>query len=224
MNNKVWSPVVTLFFTFCILLVFFSIQLLLAQFLNINPENYSNLGLLSSISSILGILIILIIIRVKTKFSIDYLNWYFEISFKQVIAFILALIAFMIFSEYVSISFPQFFEDDFGPQVYKQANNLPLFYISVVLLVPIFEEMLFRGFLFKGLESYGPITAVFLSSLLFTIVHGQQYKILVLFIILFPMALLLGYARYKSGSLLLPVLLHSLNNLGTCLFLHFELS
>ena len=129
-------------------------------------------------------------------------------------------------SDFISKLDPNLFGDDFGVEVYKQANSLPLLYIGIVLFGPLFEEFLFRGFLFKGLANsfLGGHGTVFFTSFLFTIIHLQYLeKPLVLLFILFPMALILGYARLSSKSLLLPILLHSINNLGTCVFIHFEI-
>ena len=83
--------------------------------------------------------------------------------------------------------------------------------------------MLFRGFLFKGLQKsfLGGLGAVVVSSVVFAVIH-IQYGFAVIVFLLFPMALLLGYARLKSNSLILPILLHSFNNLLTCIVTHFE--
>ena len=83
--------------------------------------------------------------------------------------------------------------------------------------------MLFRGFLFKGLkESFlGGTGAVIVSSIIFSAIH-IQYGIAIIVFLLFPMSILFGYARLKSNSLILPILLHSLNNLITCLITHSE--
>ena len=104
------------------------------------------------------------------------------------------------------------------------AKSLPIFYLGVVFFGPIFEEFLFRGFLFKGLQKsiIGGHGAVFVSAILFSIVH-VQYGIYILLFMMFPIAVLLGYARLKSGSLLLPILIHMINNLATCLLVHFEI-
>jgi hypothetical protein len=41
---------------------------------------------------------------------------------------------------------------DFMLNVYTTAGSLPLLYVSFVLFAPLFEETLFRGFLFKGIQ------------------------------------------------------------------------
>ena len=99
----------------------------------------------------------------------------------------------------------------------------PVFsFISVVLVAPIIEEFLFRGFLHSQLrrsflKDWG---AIAVSSLVWTAIHFQ-YEIGILFI-LFLFGLFLGYFRMKYNSLLIPVTLHALNNLlGFLLNIYF---
>jgi len=90
----------------------------------------------------------------------------------------------------------------------------PIFsFISVVLVAPIIEEFLFRGFLYSQLrrsflKDWG---AIVVSSLVWTAIHFQ-YEIGILFF-LFLFGLFLGYFRIKYNSLLIPVALHAINNL-----------
>jgi len=84
--------------------------------------------------------------------------------------------------------------------------------ISVVIIAPVVEEFLFRGFLFSQLKrtKLGAWGAVSLSSLLWTIIHFQ-YEPLILFV-LFIFGIFLGYIRMAYGSLSLPIILHAMNN------------
>ena len=93
------------------------------------------------------------------------------------------------------------------------AEPIFLGFISVVVVAPLLEEFLFRGFLYSQLKvsflkEWG---AVALSSLVWTALHFQ-YEIGILFF-LFLFGLFLGYFRIKYNSLLIPVVLHMLNNL-----------
>ena len=86
---------------------------------------------------------------------------------------------------------------------------------SAVILAPLFEEILFRGFLLQGLLLWlpkSPLACMLLTSILFAVLH-TQYVHLQTMIMLMLFSLLMCYARLKSGSLILPVFLHMLNNL-----------
>ena len=84
--------------------------------------------------------------------------------------------------------------------------------ISVIIIAPIAEEFLFRGFLFSQLSrtQLGGWGAVSLSSFLWTIIHFQ-YELLIL-LILFVFGIFLGYVRMAYNSLSLPIILHAINN------------
>ena len=90
----------------------------------------------------------------------------------------------------------------------------PIFsFISVVLVAPVIEEFLFRGFLYSQLrrsflKDWG---AIVVSSMVWTAIHFQ-YEIGILFF-LFLFGLFLGYFRIKYNSLLIPIALHAINNL-----------
>jgi len=91
--------------------------------------------------------------------------------------------------------------------------------LTIVLLAPIIEEGIFRGYLFKAWRSswLGASGTIAITSLLFSVVHYSQYNWLVL-CELGTFAILLGIAREKTGSLLVPIVLHSLNNLLSVIF------
>ena len=84
--------------------------------------------------------------------------------------------------------------------------------ISVIIVAPIAEEFLFRGFLFSQLKrtQLGGWGAVTVSSFLWTIIHFQ-YEALIL-LVLFIFGIFLGYIRIAYNSLSLPIILHAINN------------
>ena len=93
-----------------------------------------------------------------------------------------------------------------------QTAWLPLLLSALVILAPLAEETLFRGFLYKGIESSraGPVTAILVSTIMFALIHIQYdwYGILTVAV----MGLYLGFVRYRSSSLLLTMLLHAIAN------------
>jgi membrane protease YdiL (CAAX protease family) len=103
---------------------------------------------------------------------------------------------------------PQFMTD-----VYKTAGSRILLFVAIIIAAPVGEEALFRGFLFKGIaESWaGPITAVILTSAAWTLLH-LQYDLYQMSLI-FVSGLFLATVRQLTGSTLLTMLLHAINNL-----------
>jgi membrane protease YdiL (CAAX protease family) len=79
-------------------------------------------------------------------------------------------------------------------------------------MAPLFEEFLLRGLLFGSIrhmvDEHGTVA---LTAGVFTLMH-MQYDVAVMLLIL-PMGIVLGYARSRSGSIWVPVVIHMLNNL-----------
>ncbi len=87
--------------------------------------------------------------------------------------------------------------------------------ITAVCLAPVFEEVLFRGFLLQAFLLWAPesrLACTLLTSLLFAAMH-TQYVHWQSIVALTLFSLLLCWARMKSKGLALPVFLHTLNNL-----------
>ncbi len=84
----------------------------------------------------------------------------------------------------------------------------------MVVMAPLLEELLFRGYLFKAWRStkLGLSGTLLLTSVLFAALHWAQYH-WILVAVIFGFSILLGLAREKTGSLWVPIILHSLNNL-----------
>lgn len=96
--------------------------------------------------------------------------------------------------------------------IYKSSSILPLLLLAIIA-APLFEESLFRGFLFRGWvqSKLGVVGTILLTSALFTALHAQQYDAFDLGQVL-ALGLLLGIARHRSGSLVVPVAMHALAN------------
>lgn len=89
-----------------------------------------------------------------------------------------------------------------------------LLVIAFCVAAPMSEEILARGFLFRGWSEsrLGVTGAIILSSAVWTTMHLQYDWFF--FGEIFSIGLLLGYLRYRSGSTWLTIVLHGLNNLA----------
>ncbi len=94
---------------------------------------------------------------------------------------------------------------------------LLIFFTTAAILAPIFEEIIFRGFLLPSLTRYFPVWgAIALSSLLFSIAHLSLSEVLPLAVL----GIVLGVVYTRSRNLLAPIVVHSLWNTGTLLSLY----
>ncbi|HEY9908680.1 MAG TPA: lysostaphin resistance A-like protein [Thermosynechococcaceae cyanobacterium] len=98
----------------------------------------------------------------------------------------------------------------------KDPVALLVFFSTAAIAAPIFEEILFRGFLLPSLTRYIPTWgAIGLSSLIFATAHLSLSEVLPLTVL----GTVLGFVYVRSGNLLSSMLLHSLWNSGTLLSL-----
>lgn len=95
--------------------------------------------------------------------------------------------------------------------------QLTLTFISLVILPPIAEELLFRGFLFDGLKKAMPVIyAAIFTSLVFAVAHlpeGTSGPFWIGAIDVFILSLVLVYLKQKTKSLWPGIFLHALKNL-----------
>lgn len=99
------------------------------------------------------------------------------------------------------------------PQEIGYANpegpELALIFLILVCIVPIAEELLFRGFIYRGVRSKFPFWVAALTvSVLFGVAHGQ----LNVGIDTFCLSLVLCYLVEKTNSLWPGILVHALKN------------
>jgi membrane protease YdiL (CAAX protease family) len=95
----------------------------------------------------------------------------------------------------------------------RAAGWLPWLWLAIVVVGPIGEETLFRGFLFRGWHrTPRDIWVVIIATALLWAFSHAQYNLYLIGQV-FVLGLLLGWFRFKSGSTLLTIFLHGLLNL-----------
>ena len=96
----------------------------------------------------------------------------------------------------------------------KSRASLAAIILFGVVLAPIFEEMLFRGFLLPLLvRSMGPLLGILLTAVPFALLHGTQNHWAWQPVLLIGIAgVAFGYVRYKTGSTTAAFLMHSAYN------------
>jgi membrane protease YdiL (CAAX protease family) len=89
-------------------------------------------------------------------------------------------------------------------------GSLVVVMLFLVVLGPVFEEMVFRGFLFPLLaKTFGAVSGIVLTALPFALLHGAQNQWAWQQITMIGIAgVVFGYARYKTGSTAASTMLH----------------
>jgi len=90
----------------------------------------------------------------------------------------------------------------------KQNIYLILFLMYVCFVGPILEEIIFRGFILNSLKRYGNLTAIIVSSILFSMFHLN----LVQFVNPVLMGIVLAFIAIKSESIIPSIIAHIFNN------------
>ena len=94
-------------------------------------------------------------------------------------------------------------------QFFAHPSDAYLMAIFAVTLGPLFEELLFRGFLYPVIaRRTGTISAVFLTSLLFGLIHYLQYRSLASILIVGLVGVVLTTVRVMTKSVAASFIVH----------------
>ena len=97
----------------------------------------------------------------------------------------------------------------------KASGWLAVYVAALVVFVPISEEFVVRGFMFRGWSQsfLGPVGAILLTSVVWTALH-IQYNAFYLSEI-FAIGLVLGFFRWRTESTWLTTIVHAAINLAS---------
>lgn len=88
--------------------------------------------------------------------------------------------------------------------------------ISIILIAPIIEEIVFRSFIYRLIKRY---TNILLSSLLTALLFGLIHDNILAFTILFMLSIFLTYMYEKYGNLIYSILTHMFFNTLMLIFI-----
>ena len=110
-------------------------------------------------------------------------------------------------------------KDQEAVSLMKQATSLwgTLVMVTVaVVWAPLWEETMFRGFLQPFFRRYlGGAASIVLTAALFSLIHDPGSTFFRVPVLLFPLALALGYAYHRTQRLAAPIFLHLMFNSWT---------
>lgn len=116
-------------------------------------------------------------------------------------------------------------QQDLGVTAPQNLTEILLVFVTLVVLPPIVEETIFRGFMYSGLRSKLPfITSALITSVLFALGHlqfGSGAPLLwVAAIDTFVLSMVMCYVRERTGSIIPTIIMHALKNLIAFSFLY----
>lgn len=144
------------------------------------------------------------------KFNLQLSNW------KVIIAAILVNYAIAAgISGPIADFMPKNFMQDYM-DIFSMKGFFP--FLSIVILAPIIEELIFRGIILDGfLKRYKIVTSLIISSFLFGILHINPVQAIPAFI----GGIFLGWVYYQTRSVGMTILLHLSINLEGYIALYF---
>jgi membrane protease YdiL (CAAX protease family) len=87
-------------------------------------------------------------------------------------------------------------------------SNLSTFLLLVIIL-PVYQEWLYRGIILKGLlRHYSPFKAILWSAVIFGVIHLNPWQ----GVIAFCLALAIGWVYWQTKSLWLCIFMHTANS------------
>lgn len=94
----------------------------------------------------------------------------------------------------------------------RASGSLVLLAIALVIAAPLMEELLFRGFLFRGYaqSSLGIAGTILLTSAGWAVMHIQYEAFYIVQI--FVLGCVFGWLRWRSNSTMLTIILHAIVN------------
>jgi len=97
-------------------------------------------------------------------------------------------------------------------EAFRAGGYVAAYWVALVIAAPLYEELLFRGFLFKGIAQsrLGGWAAILITAGAWTALHAQYSGFQLGGILIH--GLYYGWVRLKTGSTGLSVLLHALGN------------
>jgi hypothetical protein len=128
---------------------------------------------------------------------------------------VLAAVAYIVIGDVASAVMGRDLVTSFQTDIYRTASDagwLPLLWIAVVIVTPIGEETLFRGWLFSGWlrEPTDTWPVIIVTAALFAILHVQYDWFVIGQVFVF--GLLVGWMRWATGSAIVTMLMHAVIN------------
>jgi membrane protease YdiL (CAAX protease family) len=189
----------------------------LAVFLEISPTELRDYSLYSffilSVQSALTIGVLAIVLKLgkRNLRSLGFKRPQLKLIVDIFIVFGFYFVSYLLLRSVIISLFPAFEanqEQDLG---FSNISNAQKIYVGIglVIIVPIAEEMFFRGFLYRGLrKNFSIVWAAVITSALFGLVHGQWNVAIDVFVL----SIALIYLYESTNNIWAPIALHMLKN------------
>lgn len=163
--------------------------------------------------AILSILTVILFIKLRKGFSIkEYLCLNVPTS-KTLLTWVAVLVLIILVEDVTTYLLGKEVVPQTMIDTYNSSRYGFLMLLCVLLLAPISEEVIFRGFMLMGMKPKEgcPVWIIMFVSLLWAMLH-IQYDIYYMAIV-FISGILFGVAQVRTNSIIVPITLHFVGNL-----------
>jgi len=223
-GSGVWGPWASLAFTGLIWLLFNGLTIAIAiAFLHfdwgaarLQPRELGTDGLFLAVTTLVNAVVccslIALFIRLRRGLPVAEYLGLGRVGARDMLVWLGILALFIVTSEGIGYWLQRPVVPEFMVHAYRTAQSPVLLWLALIVAAPVFEEVLFRGFLQTGLQrSRLPAgVALLLPAALWAGVHLQYDLYDMSWVFLF--GVLLGLARWQSNSLWPPLAMHMLVN------------
>lgn len=136
-----------------------------------------------------------------------------------ILGFVAYYVSFRIITYAITSLFPAFHNANDGAISTMAGSDFFLTALGVTVLVPVAEELIYRGLIFGSLCRKSPVAAYALSACVFSLIHILGYwgktapsNLALSFLQFLPAGIWLAWSCTKSGSILSSITIHALVN------------
>jgi len=168
------------------------------------------------ISDLFSVLLIIYFVRRKTPLNMKGYLGFNPVKPLPFMMWQVIMVAFFFGMNYIvsqtSVEEPEFMKFMRDMLATESLAALIMMLLALVGAAPLFEEMLFRGFMYTGMlySSLGIIGAICIPSLFWSLIHVQYEWIWIAMI--FFTGIMFTLARHLTGSIYTVIAMHAINN------------
>jgi membrane protease YdiL (CAAX protease family) len=167
----------------------------------------------ATLSGAAGVALAILLVKLRNGPSLkDYFGLFWPEK-KKILLWIGSLVMFVMAADYLTNVLGRPVVPEVMTELFRNTAVVPFLWFALLVAAPVSEELIFRGFIFRGLESSRARAAgtILITSALWAGIHMQYDAYGMLWI--FLGGIILGLARLKTGSVLLCVAAHATMNL-----------
>ena len=164
--------------------------------------------------------LVLLLIKYKATLSVEEYLCLVPVGARTALIWFAFLALVLIGSDLLTYSLDRPIVPEVMVELYRTSHFVALPWFAAIIAGPIFEEVFFRGFMFRGIEASGLGNggAILITAFTWAAIHTQYDGYLLATI--FVLGILLGLARAVTGSLYLTTAMHAATNAIATIEIH----